>query len=243
MGGGWPRLASLPRVARADFRTSAVIPPADVEPARYRTAAPMQAGHISVLNLRKPIAGAAGQEIEQVPDRAEIIAGAEARIRHPDDLLSLALKHGDPRLPALAGAKAHVCGKRAARVTDHGKFPAATRSEHALRVRRLRTRHHECGTSGDMMMNAVVAVGPHGAGRARRSHVVNDDQKLMIAEQLRQANRTLGPLELVVADLLRLGGRLRFAHFLANAGDLPPVVGQVCRGVRVFHREFVPYRS
>src|ERR1700681_1923752 len=118
MGGGWPRLASLPRVARADCSTSAVIPPADVEPARYRTAAPMQAGHISVLNLRKPIAGAAGQEIEQVPDRAEVIAGAEARIRHPDDLLSLvslALKHRDPRLPALAGAKAHVRGKRAAR--------------------------------------------------------------------------------------------------------------------------------
>src|SRR6202165_1219983 len=218
MGGGWPRLASLPRVARADFRTSAVIPPADVEPARYRKAAPMQAGHISVLNLRKPIAGAAGQEIEQVPDRAEIIAGAEARIRHPDDLLSLALKHRDPRLPALAGAKAHVRGKRAARVTDQGKFPAATRGELALHFRRLRTRHHECGTSGDMMMNAVVAVGPHGAGRARRSHVVNDDQNPMIAEELRQANRTPGRLELVVTDLLRLRGPPRFPRIFRAAG-------------------------
>src|SRR6202040_37425 len=113
-------------------------------------------------------------------------AGAEARIRHPDDLLSLALKHRDPRLPALVAAKAHVRGKRAARVTDHGKFPAATRSELALHFRRL---------------------------RARRSHVVNDDQDLMIAEELRQANRTLGRLELVVADFLRLGGGLRFAHF------------------------------
>jgi hypothetical protein len=94
-----------------------------------------------------------------------------------------------------------------------------------------------------MMMNAVVAVGPHGAGRARRSHVVNDDQNLMLAEELRQANRTLGRLELVVADLLRLGGGLCFAHFLANGGDLPAVVGKVCRSIRVFHGEFVPYTS
>jgi hypothetical protein len=38
---------------------------------------------------------------------------------------------------------------------------------------------------------------------------VDDDQELMFAEQLRQANRTFGCLELVVADLLRLGGGLR----------------------------------
>src|SRR2546423_1797778 len=51
------RLFSLSRVARADLRTSAAIPPAEVGPARYRSAAATQAGHMSVLRAGRAARG------------------------------------------------------------------------------------------------------------------------------------------------------------------------------------------
>ena len=53
-----------------------------------------------------------------------------------------------------------------------------------------------------MREDAVEAVGPECAIAAAGTHIVNDGQELLVAEQLGQANSALGGREIVVANLL-----------------------------------------
>src|SRR5262245_4597250 len=61
-----------------------------------------------VAELGCPMARAARQEIEDVPEGAEIIAGLEAGVGDAQDALAIAPEHGNARQPAAAlGAIAH----------------------------------------------------------------------------------------------------------------------------------------
>src|ERR1700739_2654026 len=81
---------------RSDLRASTAMLPAEPAPTTYATAALTHRGHMSVTELRLPVAGPAGQQIEQVPDRAEIVPGVEGGLRDPEYLLLLA---GESRAP------------------------------------------------------------------------------------------------------------------------------------------------
>ena len=62
-----------------------------------------------LLGSAWPVTDAARQKIKEVPKRAKVVAGAEARIRHPQDAVALAPEHGNPRHPAtLRGNVTHV---------------------------------------------------------------------------------------------------------------------------------------
>src|SRR5262245_11568148 len=76
-----------------------------------------------VLVFRLPAGGAFGDEIEEVPDAAEIVAGRERCVGHPHDPPVLAPEHGDARHPAAVLTVAHVLGERGALVRHHGKRP------------------------------------------------------------------------------------------------------------------------
>src|SRR5262249_55858856 len=69
---------------------------------------------LSVLVVRLPAGGAFGNEIEEVPDAAEIVARRERRVGHPHDSPFLAPEHGDARHPAAVLTVAHVLGERGA---------------------------------------------------------------------------------------------------------------------------------
>src|SRR6516165_267491 len=73
--------------------------------------------------LRLPAGGAFGNEIEEVPDAAEIVAGREGRVGDPHDPAVLTPEHGDARHPAAVLTVAHVPGERGALVRHHGKRP------------------------------------------------------------------------------------------------------------------------
>src|SRR5262249_58380809 len=61
-----------------------------------------------VFVFRPPVRGAFGKQIEEVPDRAEIITRSERRVGDPDDFFALLLVHGHARQPAVVAPIAHV---------------------------------------------------------------------------------------------------------------------------------------
>src|ERR1700730_14022666 len=79
-----------------------------------------------VAEFRLPTRGAFRNEIKEVPDTAEIITMREGRIRHPHDLVALALEDRNARHSAGIRAIAHIFCKRRALVRHHGKRPATT---------------------------------------------------------------------------------------------------------------------
>src|SRR5207302_2979943 len=86
-----------------------------------------------VVELGCPIARAARQKIEDVPERAEVIAGLEGRIGHAENPLAFALEHGDARQPAtVLRAIAHVLGEGRALMAHHRELPAAACGEALL---------------------------------------------------------------------------------------------------------------
>src|SRR5262245_663469 len=89
---------------------------------------------LAVFVLRRPVAGALRNQIEEVPDAAEIIAGPEAGIRHPQQLVPALLENRYARQPAILAAIAHVLRKRAVAVGDHADAPVARRLELLLLV-------------------------------------------------------------------------------------------------------------
>src|SRR5215471_8403438 len=67
-----------------------------------------------VVVLRLPAGGAFGNEIEEVPDAAEIVAGRERCVGHPHDPAVLAPEHGDARHPSAVLTVAHFLSERSA---------------------------------------------------------------------------------------------------------------------------------
>src|ERR1700730_19423576 len=78
-----------------------------------------------VAEFRWPPVGAFRNEIKQVPDTAEIVTMREGRIRHPEDLVALALEDGNTRHRAAIRAIARIFRKRRALGRDHRKLPAS----------------------------------------------------------------------------------------------------------------------
>src|SRR5580700_7034255 len=82
---------------------------------------PLRGGGISadaswrsrILILRGPAAGALGDQIEEVPDGAEIVARREAGVGHPEHLAAAPAEHRHPGMVAVLAAIAHVGRERA----------------------------------------------------------------------------------------------------------------------------------
>src|SRR5262249_49400147 len=92
------------------------VPPVAVTVSRVRSL---------VFVFRLPVRGAFGQEIEEVPDRAEIITRSERRVGDPDDFFALFLEHRHARQPAVVAPIAHVGGEGGLAMRYHGEAPAA----------------------------------------------------------------------------------------------------------------------
>src|SRR5512144_1526382 len=76
----------------------------------------------AVAEPRRPLAGALGEEVEEVPERAEIVAGAEAGVGDAQDAAVLPPEHEDARHPAaVLGAVAHVGREARPLVAHHGE--------------------------------------------------------------------------------------------------------------------------
>src|SRR5262249_42734986 len=91
-----------------------------------------------------------------------------------------------------------------------------------------------------VLIHAVEAVGPQRAARAAHAHVVNDDQRVLVAEQFRQTySTTVRAREGVVLHLFRLDRRLRLAHLLAQVGDLGSVLPDLLARLLVSHRVLI----
>src|SRR5262245_34167670 len=82
-----------------------------------------------------PVRGAFRKKIEEVPDRAEIIARPERRVRDPDDFFALFLEHGHAWQPAVVAPIAHVGGEGGIAMRHHVEAPAARCLEFLLRLR------------------------------------------------------------------------------------------------------------
>src|SRR5213082_2123650 len=226
---------------------TAAAPPAEPAPLSRRRADPMQAGHMArsfpesgsgagVSWLHRPLADTARQQIEEVPQRAKVVAGTETGVRNPHDGMALAPEDGDARHPSsLRGYVAYIGREGRSRMTHHREFPAAALGEFLLDSGPVGARRHEGRPGHHVLMDAVVAVGPQGAVRAGDTHIVNEDEILVMTEELRQAHRAVDVGELVVLDLLRLDGGERLSHLLPNCGDLPAIIRELSVHIRVFH--------
>src|SRR5262249_16458943 len=82
-----------------------------------------------------PVRRAFRTNIEEVPDRAEIIARPERRVRDADDFSAPFLEHGDARHPAVVAPVAHVGGEGGIAMRHHAEAPAARCLEFLLRLR------------------------------------------------------------------------------------------------------------
>src|SRR5262249_34588364 len=140
----------------------------------------------SILELRLPAGCTLGDQVEEVPDTAEVVARRERGVGDPNDARPDPFEYRDawpwPLLPI-----AHVLGKGAALARHHRIAPSARGSDPLLLLVRNRREEHECGTVAQMLEDAVESVGPQGAVGAARSHVVDHQQRVLVAEQLRQA--------------------------------------------------------
>src|SRR5437870_13592115 len=80
--------------------------------------------------LHRPLADTARQQIEEVPQRAEVVAGTETGVRNPHDGMALAPEDGDARHPSsLRGYVAHIGREGRSRMTHHREFPAPAHGE------------------------------------------------------------------------------------------------------------------
>ena len=94
------------------------------------------------------------------------------------------MKGRDSRPPLIfAFFEAEVFRKIGFAARHHGKTPSAPRCEFLLGRGRIRRNHDKGRAVRQMRKHAVESVRPHGAIRARRAHIVDDDQILFPAEQ------------------------------------------------------------
>src|SRR6516164_1891325 len=98
-----------------------------------------------VLVFRLPVRGAFRKEIEEVPDRAEIITRPERRVRDADDFSTLFLEHGHARQPAVVAPIAHVAGEGGIAMRHHGKRQPRDALNFSC----------ACGSSGDATTKAA----------------------------------------------------------------------------------------
>src|ERR1700736_3411911 len=96
-----------------------------------------------VAKFGLPTGGALRNEIKEVPDTTEIVTRFEGGIRHPNDLVALALEDRNARHRAAIRAISHIFRKRRSLVGDHGKLPAATGGETLLPLECVRRRHYK----------------------------------------------------------------------------------------------------
>src|SRR5262249_957092 len=114
-----------------------------------------------VFVFRLPVRGAFGKEIEEVPDRAEIITRSERRVADPAAFFfPLPLVHGPARQPAVVAPIAHGGGEGGIAMRHHAEAPAARCLEFLLRLRIVGRRDHEGGAILDVRQQAVETVGP-----------------------------------------------------------------------------------
>src|SRR2546430_403287 len=113
-----------------------------------------------ILVFRLPIRGAFGKEIEEVPDRAEIVTRSERCVHDPDDFFALFLEHGHARQPAVVAPIAHVGGEGGIAMRHHAEAPAARCLEFLLRLRIVGRRDGEGGAILDVRQQAVETVRP-----------------------------------------------------------------------------------
>src|SRR5713101_3648073 len=90
---------------------------------------------------RLPIARAAGQQIEYVPQGAEIVARAEAGVRHTQDPVGLASEHGNAWQPAVGPQRAVRAG--GTHVVDYDQV--------GLVSKQLREAHRAIGVREDII--------------------------------------------------------------------------------------------
>src|SRR6202022_2446783 len=96
----------------------------------------------------------------------------ESGIRHPHDLVALALEDRNARRSAAIRAIAHIFRKRRSLVRDHGKLPATTVGETLLPLGRVR---YKSRAIAQVLEHTIEAVGPHRAMRAGDAHIVDDE--------------------------------------------------------------------
>src|SRR6516162_2746609 len=84
-----------------------------------------------VLVFWLPSGRAFGDQIEEMPHAAEIVAGRERRIGNAHELAGLALEHRNSWGKSVLAGVAHVARKARAMMRHHRKFPAAAFSKFA----------------------------------------------------------------------------------------------------------------
>src|SRR5215831_4924710 len=89
-----------------------------------------------------------------------------------------------------------------------------------------------------MREDAVEPVRPQCAIGAARTHVVNDEQVFLVAEQLGQTNLAVVACELVVGDLLGFDGLPKLAQLAAQFRNLQVVASQFLRSLCVLHWDY-----
>src|SRR5882672_1417616 len=110
----------------------------------------------AVAEPRVPVAGAAGQQVEEVPDRTEIVARAEPGVGDAQDRAPLALEDRHARqAAAVLALVAHIGGEAGAGVAHHREAPAAPGSEALLPRGRVGARDREGGAVGEVVVDAV----------------------------------------------------------------------------------------
>src|SRR5215470_15537970 len=72
-----------------------------------------------------PAGGALREQVEEVPDRAEIVARREPGVGDAEDLAAALLVHRYARHPAIVAAIAHVGGEAGVPMRHHAESPAA----------------------------------------------------------------------------------------------------------------------
>src|SRR5207248_9908644 len=85
----------------------------------------------SVREFGTPAGSAVGQQIEQVINRAEIVALVERRVGYAVDPLADAAEHREARQPTLSAAIAHIGGEARTLMRHHAEMPVVDRGEGA----------------------------------------------------------------------------------------------------------------
>src|SRR5262249_16134514 len=135
------RLGLRPRCRVAAEWVAWISDPSPVRRKKRRAGGPSRAFIISARSIGvpefcPPPGCAFRDEIEEVPDPAEIIAGRERSVRDPDDATAVALEHRYPRHRAVAPIT-HVLRESRPLARHHGKPPAAATCEFLLLLRRV----------------------------------------------------------------------------------------------------------
>jgi hypothetical protein len=118
----------------------------------------------------------------------------------------------------------------------HGKLPATIGGETLLPLGCVRRRHYKSRAIAQVLEHTIEAIGPHRAMRASGAHVVDDEKRVLVAEQSRQPRLSLRGRKFIVLNFLGLDRCLSASHFRTNLGDLAPVFDELLGGFIVLHR-------